>query len=263
MESLHAQGYTIFFARNHNGKYGNFDDEVSRYGHLEVSPFIPEGLEARKFMFDNSPVYDDYPLLEQWWMARQKLGSKKAALYYNTVSLHDGSHWIADKEWWKKDHKEYYREFLTGLLDDMTKFFKFIASSEREVIVIVVGEHGRAVRGSVMETPGLRDIPLPRITMVPVGIKFFGKAYNSVQPHKGLIISKPASYFAISFMLAAFEENSPFHSNQYDSRNFIDSIPQTSFVSENEGNIIVKKDNDYYLFGKNNKWTQLTDTELK
>jgi cellulose synthase operon protein YhjU len=263
MESLRAQGDAISFARNHNGKYGNFDDEVKRYGHLEVSPFTPAGLVARKYMFDDSPVYDDHAVLDQWWAARQKSGAKRAVLYYNTVSLHDGSHWTADKDWWKKDHREMYREFLTGLLEELSKFFQLVSSSGRNTVVIVLGEHGRAVRGSAMETPGLRDIPLPRVTIVPVGIKLFGKGYRDVQSGRNITISKPASYFALSYMLEAFTERSPFQSDIYASRNFIDSIPQTFYVSENQDNVIVKKDDGYYLFGKDKKWTQLTEKELQ
>ncbi len=263
MESLRAEGDTIYFARNHNGKYGNFDDEVKRYGQLNVAPFVPANLVAKKYMFDDSPVYDDYAVLEQWWSARQKLKSKTATLYYNTVTLHDGSHWIADKEWWKKDHREMYREFLSGLLDDLTKFFNLVASSGRDAVIIVIGEHGRAVRGSAMETPGLRDIPLPRVATVPVGIKFFGKAYHDAQSGRNLVISKPVSYFALSYVLAEFMEQSPFKSDRYMTRNFIDSIPITNFVSENQDNIIVKKDDRYYLFGKDKKWILLTENELK
>jgi cellulose synthase operon protein YhjU len=263
MESLRARGYTVSFARNHNGKYGNFDDEVKRYGHLESPPFTPAGLVAKKYMFDDSPVYDDYAVLEQWWAARQRSRSKTAALYYNTVSLHDGSHWTDDKDWWKKDHREMYREFLSGLLDDLTKFFDLVSSSGRNAVIIVLGEHGRAVRGSAMETPGLRDIPLPRITTVPVGIKLFGKGYTNVQAGRDIVISKPASYFALSYLLAAFTERSPFQADQYASRSFIDGIPQTFFVSENQDNIIVKKDSDYYLYGKDKKWILLTEKELK
>jgi cellulose synthase operon protein YhjU len=99
MGSLHDQGYELNFARNHNGKYGKFDEEIKKYGLLAATPFTPTGLVARKFMFDDSPVYDDYSVLEQWWRARQKSRAKNVALYYNTVSLHDGTHWSKDTDW--------------------------------------------------------------------------------------------------------------------------------------------------------------------
>jgi cellulose synthase operon protein YhjU len=263
MGSLHDQGYKLDFARNHDGKYGKFDEEVKKFGQFGATPFTPSKLVARKYMFDNSPVYDDYHVLEQWWRARQKSRSKNVALYYNTVSLHDGTHWSKDTDWWNKDEIAQYTASVQGFLGDMSKFFKLLASSGRNVLVVFVAEHGRSIHGSVIAPSGLRDIPLPRITTVPVGIKLFGKGYADAESGRALIISKPASYFALSYMLAAFTERSPFQADHYSSRNFIDSIPQTFYVSENQDNVIVKKDGDYYLFGKDKKWIFLTENELK
>ena len=41
-------------------------------------------------------------------------------------------------------------------------------------MLIIVPEHGAAVRGDRIQTPRLRDIPSRRITQVPVMVKFFG-----------------------------------------------------------------------------------------
>lgn len=261
--SLQEQGYEINFARNHNGIYGKFDEEIKKYGNLDVVPFNLDNLSANKYMFDDSSVYSDYDVLEKWWTARQESKSKKIALYYNTVSLHDGSHWISDKERWKRDNKEVYREFIPGFLEDLTKFFKLIEASGRDVVILFVPEHGRAVRGGTIQAQGLRDIPLPRITTVPVGIKLLGKKFNDNETRRKTTISKPISYFTLSHILAAFTEKSPFKLDIYASRRFIDSIPQTEFVSENQGNLVLKIDNDYYLFGKEKKGIHLSDNELK
>jgi cellulose synthase operon protein YhjU len=262
VESLSAQGYEIQFARNHNGIYDKFDEEVKRFGHLDASPFLLTNLTAKSSMFDDSPVYDDYSVLEHWLAARQKLGSKKVTLYYNTVSLHDGTHQVADKYWWAKDSLQQYKESVHDLLDDMTKFFNLVAESGRETIIIFIGEHGRSVHGSAIGPPGLRDIPLPRITTVPVGIKFIGKKKSADQTGRQVIISRPMSYFALSYMLAAFTEQSPFTSARYWTNNFIDNIPQTDFVAENFGNIVFKKGGYYYLY-RDKKWIPLSENELK
>ena len=262
MEGLHSQGFAVRFARNHNGAYGKFDEEVRRFGHLEAAPFVPSGLEAKKYMFDDSPVYDDYDLLAQWWAGRRRSGEKKVALYYNSVSLHDGSHWINDREWWKRDHREQYGEFLRTLLADLSRFFETLAASDRNVVVVVMGEHGRAVRGNAIETPGLRDIPLPRITIVPVGIKLFGAAKGSGSG-RSTVIGKPTSYFGLSSVLEAFGEHDPFSTDRYATRAFINSVPQTNFVAENENNLVVKMDDEYYFFGKDRKWVYLSREALK
>jgi cellulose synthase operon protein YhjU len=260
---LRSRGYDIQIARNHNGNYGNFNDEIKRFGQLEATVFTPAGLAFKKYMFDDSPVYDDYDVLEQWWKARQKSGAKKVALYYNSVSLHDGTHLVAEKNWWKKVSKEQYKVFLTVLLEDLSKFEDLVASSGRNAVILFVAEHGRSIHGSAIAPPGLRDIPLPRITTVPVGIKFMAKGSRTVQAGRNIQISKPTSYFALSYLVAAFTEQSPLRSDRYFSRNFVDSIPQADFISENQGNLIIKKKGDYYLFGKDKKWTRLSESELK
>jgi cellulose synthase operon protein YhjU len=263
MDGLHARGYALRYARNHNGTYGKFDEEVRTLGHLAATPFMPQGLVAKKFMFDDSPVYDDRDLLEQWWTARQRAGEKKVALYYNSVSLHDGSHWISDREWWKRGHRGEYREFLQTLLAELTQFFDTLAASKRDVVVVVLGEHGRALRGNAIETPGLRDIPLPRITLVPVGLKLIGKKHNQGPSGRSVMIDKAASYFELASVLNAFAEESPFTSDRYTTRAFIDSIPQTPFVAENENNLVVRYDDEYYFYGKDRAWIRLSEEALK
>ncbi len=261
MAALQSQGYAIRYARNHNGAYGKFDEEVRQFGGLDAKPFEPAGLTAKKYMFDDTPVYDDYDLLAQWWAGRRTSGAKKVALYYNSVSLHDGAHWIGDREWWKRGHRELYREFLTTLLADLSRFFDLLAASGNNVVVVVLGEHGRAVRGNAIETPGLRDIPLPRITLVPVGMKLIGKRTGA--SGDSTIVSKPTSYFGLAFALETFAEQNPFRSDRYRTRAFIDSVPQTAFVAENENNLVVEDGNEYYFYGKDRKWIRLSEEALK
>lgn len=41
------------------------------------------------------------------------------------------------------------------------------------MMVVVVPEHGGALKGDRMQISGLRDIPSPSITNVPAGVKFW------------------------------------------------------------------------------------------
>lgn len=98
---------------------------------------------------------------------REESKQDLAALYYNTITLHEGAHWADDKGWWKKDRRvDNYRDFLYKLFGDVTKFFDLVSSSGRKAVVIFVPEHGMAVRGDTLQPAGLREIPLPRITKI-------------------------------------------------------------------------------------------------
>lgn len=261
-DRLNTVGFEPFLALNHDGVYGNFGNEVKKYGHIFVPPVNQKSVPVQQYMFDGSNVYDDYLMLERWWNIRLASKTPAAALYYNTVTLHDGSHWVGEPGWWKRDRKEQYIERITKFFKDMTRFLNLLTASGRNVIVVFVPEHGMAVRGSILQAAGLRDIPLPEITRVPLGIKFIGEKFNK-EPVKQISITKPVSYLALAFQLSSFIENSPFQSDAFTSRRFMDSIPLTDFVSENMGMQIVKMGEAYYLYGSDKKWIKLSEGQVK
>jgi hypothetical protein len=195
--------------------------------------------------------------MARWWKIRLESEDEIAAVYYNSVTLHEGSHWAPKgKEWWKRDRAVLYQEFGSKLLDDMNKFFSDLESSRRNVVVLFVPEHGMALGGSTIQAAGFRDIPLPTITRVPVGIKFIGKKYNEAEVQQHLI-KKPTSYLALSSALAALFEKSPFAELRFDAGDFMDRILETEFVAENSDARIILQDGKYYIYGKKKKWLPL------
>ena len=50
------------------------------------------------------------------------------------------------------------------LLDDLNRFMRELDRTGRKVMLIVVLEHGAAVRGDKIQAPRLRDIPSLNIT---------------------------------------------------------------------------------------------------
>lgn len=261
-ETLEANGFEPYLALNHDGVYGDFANEVRKYGHLYVQRISQKNIPVQQHMFDESPVYDDYLMLEKWWKTRLESKSQAAFLYYNTVSLHDGVHWAGELGWWKRSRKDQYIERLAKFLKDMTKFINLIEASGRNVIIVFVPEHGMALRGSALQAPGLRDMPLPEITLAPLGFKFIGEKFNK-EKVKEVVINKPVSYLAMAFMLSSFVENSPFQFDVFTTRGFVDSIPITDFISENEGAQTVKMGDNYYLSGSDKKWTKLVEIQVK
>jgi cellulose synthase operon protein YhjU len=260
--SLEYAGFSTYATLNHDGKYGLFANQIRQNGLADAPPTPVTNLPLYLLMFDNSAIYDDSAALEELWKNRMASGKNATAIYYNTITLHEGSHKNGENEWWKKPRESRYKEDMAKLFGDITKFFKTVTASGRNVVVVFVPEHGMALRGSVMQVPGLRDIPLPKITTTPLGIKLIGPAFNSVKVSQKTI-AKPISYFALSFMLAKFADKSPFMYETYFSAGFLDSIPQTDFVAENDGAMVAKVGSKYYFFGKEKKWMELTDQELQ
>ena len=138
----------------------------------------------------------------------------------------------------------------------MTRFFGLLTSSGRNVVVIFVPEHGMALRGTSIQAPGLRDIPLPQITTIPVGVKVIGPGYSH-SPADQKSLSRPMSYLALSYLIQSFLERNPFGSTPFSPKDMIEDLPETDFVSENQGIRIIKKGSDYFLYGKEKKWIAL------
>ncbi|MFX5610794.1 cellulose biosynthesis protein BcsG, partial [Acinetobacter baumannii] len=85
----------------------------------------------------------DYAVLEKWYKSRLAQNSGPLALYYNTVTLHDGNR-LPDS---KLTSIQSYPLRLTRLLDDIDKLIALIAQSGRKAVVVFVPEHGAALRG--------------------------------------------------------------------------------------------------------------------
>ncbi|MFI5304557.1 MAG: cellulose biosynthesis protein BcsG [Nitrospiria bacterium] len=253
---LQTMEYQTEAVLNHDGVYGHFSEEIQKFGRL-TPPFIPQELSVQSYNFDGSAIYDDYAVLGKWWNDRQNNPSKKIAVYYNTISLHEGTHLKGEKEWWKQDRKEKYRASVLKLFSDFTAFLHLIESSGRKGIIFFVPEHGMALRGSRIQVAGLRDIPLPQITRVPVGIKLIG--FENFKPESSPgTISKPVSYLSLSFIISHLVMNSPSEINNPFMQNMMSQLPETEFVSENEDAQIVQKGGKIYVFWKEKEWKELT-----
>ena len=157
---------------------------------------------------------------------------------------------------------ENYKEMAKELLDDMTRFFDLLRSSGRDIVVLFVPEHGMALRGSSIQAPGLRDIPLPQITRVPVGIKLIRKGSPHAPVHQQEI-SGPTSYLSLSYMLKVFLEENPFQTGRFTAKEFTEEIPQTDFVAENQGIQLTKKGTDWFLYGKEKQWIAVPANAIK
>ncbi len=186
---------------------------------MNIPPLPLNGITVAQHGFDDSPIYDDFSVLTRWLDNRQKSNSARVALFYNTISLHDGNHLTGPNS--NLNSLDSYKIRLTKLLDDLEKFMQSLEKSGRRAVVAMVPEHGAAVRGDKMQIAGLREIPSPAITLVPVGIKVIGD--NLQREGDTLMIDDTTSYLAVSHIVARMLEKSPFAKNSFSRR----TIPPT------------------------------------
>lgn len=145
-----------------------------------------------------------------------------------------------------------YKVRAQKFFDELDAFFTELEKSGRKVMVVVVPEHGGALKGDRMQVSGLRDIPSPSITNVPAGIKFFGMK----APHQGapIEITQPTSYLAISELVARAVDGKLFVEDSVNWDQLTSKLPQTAEVSENANAVVIQYQNKPYVRLNGGDW---------
>ena len=256
MDNLRNIGYKTYTDINHDGAYSGFQDAVYKYGHADL-PLNKSILIPQEKSFDGTSVYSDYETLDIWSQARNE-NNQKSALFYNSISLHTGSQYL-DNEYLPEI--EQYDLALSKVVSDLDRFLLDIKNSGRKTIVIVLGEHGSALRGSSIQLATVREIPLPSITHVPVVIKIFGPEFNSITDKTPTYISEQTSHFALAELLSRIIAAAPTDYNNLNKDKLVSNLPKTDLVSENETGVILQnKSGLYYRLSNQKTWNRLLDS---
>ncbi|MCM3373198.1 cellulose biosynthesis protein BcsG, partial [Bacillus velezensis] len=137
------------------------------------------------------------------WYAQRAAVPGPVALYYNTISLHDGNRVVGSA----LTSIDSYPQRATKMMTDFDRLADLIAQSGRRAVIVFVPEHGAALRGDKNQVAGLREIPTPRIVHGPVGVRLVGFAGNHGAT---TVIEQPTSFLALAQLLSNLVSNSPF-----------------------------------------------------
>ncbi len=258
MSDLKNLGFTPTLAMNHDGHFDNFMQEVQQNFNIQgITPFDNTHTRVAMKAFDETPIRSDGDVLQSWWKQRMSMPDKRVALYYNTISLHDGNR----LEGSKLTSVQSYPIRAKAVFDDFSQFIDTIAKSGRKAVVVFVPEHGAALRGSKLQISGMREIPLPEITHVPVGVKLVGFGNDATAAHgTPVTISTPTSYLALMTLVSHLIANNPFAGTP-DLAQYANDLPQTAFVSENEQTTVMKYDSKMLIRGADGVWLDLKSLE--
>ena len=245
-ENLAKLGFTQQLMLGHNGIFGDFLKELRSLGGIQSPLMDQTGLPVILQGFDGSPVYDDQATLNRWLQTLDKLNTPRTATFYNTLPLHDGNHYPGQSK--TADYKARAQKFF----DELDSFFTELEKSGRKVLVIVVPEHGAALKGDKMQVSGLRDIPSPSITNVPAAVKFFG--IKARHPDAPIIINQPSSYLAISELVVRALDGKMFDENDINWQQYIANLPQSAAVSENSNAIVIQYQGKPYVQLNGGSW---------
>ncbi|MGO4311088.1 cellulose biosynthesis protein BcsG [Pseudomonas sp. KB_15] len=235
MDDLRKLGYNSEVMLNHTGKFEGFIDEVRAQGSLPAPEVNITNLPRALVAFDGSPIWRDREVLDKWWQHREGQNDSRVALFYNTTTLHDGNRALTLDGGTKSAD---YKARAQTMIDDLSAFLKELEKSGRRVAVVIVPEHGAALHGDRMQISGMREIPSPSITHVPVGIKLVGMGKNPRS--EPILVKGPSSYLALSeIMSRLYAAPAQGEGLGPDWQALLANLPQTPAVSENAGTVVL------------------------
>jgi cellulose synthase operon protein YhjU len=253
-EQLKSQGYRFDVLFNHYGTSSEtMGNDLQRLARAP-QPISVQSIKPEAVNYDDSAILNNLETLQFWLNHRNQNQSPRTALYYNTVSLHGGSHFKNNQTWWKQDHVTHYHEAALRLFEDLRAFMALLQSSKRNVLVLMVAEHGAALKGNSVQAQDLRDIPLPTLTTVPLGVRWIVPGQEStVNP---MIVKKAVSYRVLPKLIQFVANESRLPTTQELEK----SLPTLTYFGENERAVTTIQDGRLYFKQRGGPWKSLPQT---
>jgi len=248
IDGLQDAGFEPHWLMNHDGHFGNFFADVRDRGGMPAQLEDSSGAEIAQRSFDGTPIYGDYSALSRWWQKRVNSNVAHSVLYYNTISLHDGNRFEG-----KSLSQSSYERRLSQFAADINRFLDDVQRSGRHAIVVLVPEHGAAVRGDKRQIQGLREIPTPAISHVPVGVALINA--DKASDFHAASVETPTSYMALNELLSRFVADNPFAKNHLSITSYLDALPQTTSLAENEGTLVLEEDRQVMMRTPDGSWS--------
>lgn len=249
VNQFQAAGFTPQWVMNHDGVFGDMLGDIRQRGGVGAALFPLEGQAPVLKAFDGTPYYGDYAMLSAWWQQRQTMPDERVLLYYNSGTLHDGNRFV---DGGRLSVNESYRRRVELLFSDLTRFLDDLEASGRRAVVVLVPEHGANTRGDRLQISGMREVPSPSIGLIPVGLRLIG---GEVLP-AATTVDAPMSYFGLSTLLGRFVTQSPFSERAPPLADYVRELPQTEYVAENDGVVIMRGGGRYWMRTADGRWSE-------
>lgn len=249
-DNLARAGYSPALLMNHDGRFDNFAQLLSTHGGPGIEPQPDRGARVAMQAFDGSPVHADDDTLVRWWRAHAATPAR-LALLYNTISLHDGNRVPGLSS---QRSSETFKPRLLKLFADLERFIALVQASGRPTLLLLVPEHGGAVRGDAVQIPGLRELPSPAITNVPAAVRLIG--FEGLAPGGApIVVDKPSSYLALAALVAELMPGGRAIGGRDALETLVRELPGTNWVAENEDTVLLRQGDNAYLSSTSAGWT--------
>lgn len=243
MNRLDSLGFKQHLFLDHSGVYDNYLNAMRTQAGL-TAPFERRRYPVKYVSFNDEEIADTLSVFRHWRSVVNKAKDPRSVSLFNFIALHDGNRKPGKSRW------EEFEPRARAFIDALDVFIADLQKSKRKVMLIIVPEHGAAVRGDRIQTPRLRDIPSRRITQVPVMVKFFG--LNKL-PKTPVHVTSDTSYLALSTLIGRVIETNYFSKPEgaVPMADLVNDLPTTHMVSENAQAMVLEyKGKDYLKMSK-------------
>lgn len=225
MTRLGTLGYSQRLLMDHSGEYDNFLQSMR--DKAGVTATLDNAKYPTRYMgFDDEEIADSLAVLRHWQRTQVKSKAGRTATLINFIALHDGNRLPG------RGRAEPFTPRAQEMFDNIRTFLRELERSGRKTMVVIVPEHGAAVRGDKIQVPRLRDIPTMRISRVPVMVKFVGL---KGMPNEPIHVTGNTSYLALTSLIGKTLETDYFSKDggTVPLEQLVHDLPQTNPVSEN------------------------------
>ena len=225
MTRLGTLGYSQRLLMDHSGEYDNFLQSMR--DKAGVTATLDNAKYPTRYMgFDDEEIADSLAVLRHWQRTQVKSKAGRTATLINFIALHDGNRLPG------RGRAEPFKPRAQEMFDNIRTFLRELERSGRKTMVVIVPEHGAAVRGDKIQVPRLRDIPTMRISRVPVMVKFVGL---KGMPNEPIHVTDNTSYLALTSLIGKTLETDYFSKDggTVPLEQLVHDLPQTNSVSEN------------------------------
>lgn len=225
MTRLGTLGYSQRLLMDHSGEYDNFLQSMR--DKAGVTATLDNAKYPTRYMgFDDEEIADSLAVLRHWQRTQVKSKAGRTATLINFIALHDGNRLPG------RGRAEPFKPRAQEMFDNIRTFLRELERSGRKTMVVIVPEHGAAVRGDKIQVPRLRDIPTMRISRVPVMVKFVGL---KGMPNEPIHVTGNTSYLALTSLIGKTLETDYFSKDggTVPLEHLVHDLPQTNPVSEN------------------------------
>jgi cellulose synthase operon protein YhjU len=249
--NLEQAGYEPALLLNHDGRYGRFGEVLRREGGIDTPIAHAADAAVALRAFDGSPIGDDGEVLTRWWRERTAVaGAAPLALLYNSITLHDGNR---DPDGPALPGLDTWAPRARRLLEQLMRFVALVEASGRPTVLVLVAEHGAALRGDARQVAGLRELPMPAVTHVPAGVMLLGFGPRRSGPP--VHVTQVSGHLALMTAVAALMHGGPAAAAPERLAEIARALPTGDWVAENGRSVYLQGGPHAWLRDPDGSWS--------